>query len=120
MQGLGVIVRGLTVLWIRGPQPTRADAEQLTYLWQKGRRALRKGTQKYEEPFESFCDGLRRLNLVGGQPGKADWAILLQDPPPGLMAALVFGALKLHHNATRLPAARPAFPDREIYSEVFR
>jgi hypothetical protein len=111
----------MTTLWIRGPQPSRVDAEWLTYLWQKGRRELRRGTQKYEEPFEAFGDGLRRLGLEGAQPGRADWAIVLQDPPAKFLGALVMGALKLHwKSADAQPRARAAFNDREIYAELYR
>lgn len=121
MKPLGVIVRGLTTLWFRGPQPTRADAEWLTYLWQKGRTELRRGTQKYEEPFESFGAGMRTLGLEGGLAGRADWAVVLQDPPAKQMAQLVFDALRLHASSVSGQVrSRPAFTDREVYAELYR
>jgi len=117
---LGLIVRGATVLWFRGQQPTRADAEWLTFLWQKGRTELRRGTQKYEEPFESFGAGMKKLSLEGGQPGRADWAIVLQDPSPKFMGALVFEALRLNLKSDNGVRTRTAFSEREIYAELYR
>lgn len=119
MKPLGVIVRGLTVLWLRGPMPARVDAEWITFLWQKGRTELRSGTQKYEASFEEFVAGMRKLALEGGQPGRADWVIMLQDPPPYLLGALVGAALKHHwRELDRAPRTAAAFSQREIYPEL--
>jgi hypothetical protein len=120
MKPLGVVIRGITTLWFRGAQPSRIDAEYLTFLWQKGRRELRRGSDGFEEPFESYVAGMRKLGLEGGLPGRADWAIVLQDPPAKLMAAFVAAALRMHPAAAVAARSRPSFADAEIYPELFR
>jgi len=119
--GVGAIVLGQSVLWLRGPEPSRFDAEELMQLWRSGRAELRRGTHKYERAFEAFGAGLRAIGLEGARPGPADWLIVLADPPPGMWPALVSAAVMRHPGALApVGTRRSGLTDREVYPELYQ